>query len=126
MKMSSMKRHQIFGWCVARLSASVSNLTRNRFAYDGVCLNVVFVLEFENVHSKNHSDKVTESLCAYGGRGAVASIEVVAASVVWNVRVLSDELSSVTSMAFLGNCPSWLNLLRKWLVSLVCLCFVSQ
>ena len=52
-----------------------------------LCLNAVFVIEFENVHSKNLSDKVARSLRAYGGHGAVASIEVVPASVVCNVRV---------------------------------------
>ena len=35
MKMSSMKRHQVCGWYGARVSASVSNLARNRLAYDG-------------------------------------------------------------------------------------------
>ena len=35
MKMSSMKRHQVCGWCAACVSASVSNLARNRLAYDG-------------------------------------------------------------------------------------------
>ena len=35
MEMSSMKRHQVCGWCGACVSASVSNLARNRLAYDG-------------------------------------------------------------------------------------------
>ena len=35
MKMSSMKRHHVCGWCGACMSASVSNLERNRLAYDG-------------------------------------------------------------------------------------------
>ena len=35
MKMSSMKRHQVCGWCGACVSASVSNLARNRLTYDG-------------------------------------------------------------------------------------------
>ena len=35
MKMSSMKRHQVYGWCGPCVSASVSNLARNRVAYDG-------------------------------------------------------------------------------------------
>ena len=35
MKMSSMKRHHVCGWCGACRSASVSNLARNRFAHDG-------------------------------------------------------------------------------------------
>ena len=35
MKMSSMKRHQVCGWCGACESASVSNLASNRLAYDG-------------------------------------------------------------------------------------------
>ena len=35
MKMSSTKRHQVCGWYGACVSASVSNLARNRLAYDG-------------------------------------------------------------------------------------------
>ena len=35
MKMSSMKRHEVCGWCGACVTASVSNLARNRLAYDG-------------------------------------------------------------------------------------------
>ena len=35
MKMSSMKRHQVCGWCGACESASVSNLAGHRLANDG-------------------------------------------------------------------------------------------
>ena len=34
MKMSSMKRQQLCGWCGACASASVSNLAANKLAYD--------------------------------------------------------------------------------------------
>ena len=34
MKMSSMKRHEVCGWCGACVTASVSNLATNRLAYD--------------------------------------------------------------------------------------------
>ena len=33
-KMSSMKRHYLRGWCRACVSASVLNLATNRLAYD--------------------------------------------------------------------------------------------
>ena len=35
MKMSLMKRHQVCGWCGARVTASVSSLARDRLACDG-------------------------------------------------------------------------------------------
>ena len=66
MKMSSMKRHQVCGWCSACESASVSNLAKNRLAYDGAmrvpC--VEGVVEFKTVHSMDHPGEVAESLSA--------------------------------------------------------------
>ena len=35
MKIMSLKRHLMFGWGCAYVSASVSELARNRLAYDG-------------------------------------------------------------------------------------------
>ena len=35
MKMLSLKRNHMYGWCSACESAPVSNLARNRLAYDG-------------------------------------------------------------------------------------------
>ena len=46
-----------------------------------MCLDVVAVVEFENVHGKNHTDEVAKGLCAYGGRRAIAGIEEVLTSV---------------------------------------------
>ncbi len=56
-----------------------------------VFLEIEVAVEFENVHVENHSDEVAESLCAYGGRRAVASVEAVPTSVntliVWYIAI---------------------------------------
>ena len=56
-----------------------------------MCLEVVVVVEFENVHGKNDSKEVAKCLCAYGRVRAIASIKVVSTSVntfvVWNISI---------------------------------------
>ena len=87
-----------------------------------VFMDVVVVVEFKNVHGNNHSDEVAKTLCACGGRRAVAGVEEVPTKsqysrcVEYWCRVTKHH---VTRMALLGNCPSWSCLLRKCVLSLI-------